>query len=76
MNRDCSLVFMIIQVFTGLFLPAFYSSTHGNAIKKINIFSRQFPRNLIIQNFLHGQGVMTLWLRLKKDSISCNASEV
>ena len=36
---------------------------------------RQFPRNVLVEDFLHGQGVMTLWLRLRNDSISDNASD-
>jgi len=41
---------MIIKVFTGLFLPAFYASTHGNAIKIFNIDSRQLPCHLSSKN--------------------------
>jgi hypothetical protein len=30
---------------------------------------------MLVEDFLDRQGVMTLWLRLKNASISCNASD-
>jgi hypothetical protein len=35
--------------------------------------SHQLPRDVLVQNFQHGQGVLAWWLRLKSDSISANA---
>jgi hypothetical protein len=35
--------------------------------------SHQLLRDVLIQYFQHGQGVMTWWLRLKSNPISANA---
>ena len=55
MNRDCSLVFMVIKVYRP-FLPAFYLPANGNAIEKFSPYLHQLLRHLLVENFLHGQG--------------------
>jgi len=47
---------MIVQVLISLFLTPFYALDNGNAKQNAVICLRQLLRNVLVEDFLHGQG--------------------